>query len=317
MGMLVDGKWVVHGPDPRRRKGAFVRADTQFRGWITADGSSDHPAEAGRYHLYVSNACPWAHRTLIFRKLKKLEAAISVSYVALLMLEDGWTLGEGADPVNGCRCMHQVYAAARPDYTGRASVPVLWDKRRRGIVNNESSEIIRMFNSAFDAGGTDFSPADLRDEIGAVNQRIYTTLNNGVYKCGFATTQAAYDQTFDALFDTLDWLEGRLAGQRYLIGDRITEADWRLFTTLVRFDAVYYGHFKCNLRRIVDYPNLANYLRDLYQVPGVADTVELDEAKAHYYGSHRRVNPTGIVPKGPALDFDAPHDRGRFATAAG
>ncbi len=319
MGMLVDGKWVVDGPDPRHKAGAFQRADTQFRDWITVDGGSDYPAEAGRYHLYVSNACPWAHRTLIFRKLKGLEAAISVSYVAPLMLEDGWTLAEGADPVAGFRCMHQVYALARPDYTGRASVPVLWDKRRGTIVNNESSEIIRMFNSAFDgigAGGTDYYPADLRAEIDAVNQRIYTTLNNGVYKSGFATDQAVYEETFDALFDTLDWLEGRLAGHRYLVGDRLTEADWRLFTTLVRFDAVYYGHFKCNLRRIVDYPNLANYLRDLYQVPGVADTVELTETQTHYYSSHLRINPTGIVPKGPAVDFDAPHDRGRFATAA-
>ena len=319
MGMLVDGKWVQDGPDPRYRQGAFVRADTQFRDWITADGSSEHPAEAGRYHLYVSNACPWAHRTLIFRKLKKLDSAISVSYVAPLMLEDGWTLPDGADPVNGLHCMHQVYAAARPDYTGRASVPVLWDKQRRAIVNNESSEIIRMFNDAvgaFDTGGPDFYPADLRDEIDAVNQRIYTTLNNGVYKCGFATGQAAYDETFDALFETLDLLEDRLAGHRYLVGDRITEADWRLFTTLIRFDAVYHGHFKCNRRRIDDYPNLSNYLRDLYQVPGVADTVEFAETKTHYYSSQLRVNPTGIVPQGPSLDFDAPHDRDRFATAA-
>ncbi len=319
MGMLVDGKWIADGPDPRHKAGRFLRADTQFRDRITADGGSGFAAEADRYHLYVSNACPWAHRTLIFRKLKMLEGVISVSYVAPLMLEDGWTLPDGADPVNGFRCMHQVYAAARPDYTGRASVPVLWDKRQRTIVNNESPEIIRMFNGAFDAfgdGAIDFYPAAHRAEIDAVNERIYTTLNNGVYKCGFATAAEAYEAAFDALFETLDWLEARLAGQRYLVDGAITEADWRLFTTLIRFDAVYYGHFKCNLRRLADHPNLSNYLRELYQVPGVADTVELAETKAHYYGSHRRVNPTGIVPKGPTLDFDAPHDRGRFAPAA-
>ncbi|MCG8695603.1 MAG: glutathione S-transferase family protein [Minwuiales bacterium] len=319
MGMLVEGTWTTQMPDPRKTGGRFVRADAAFRDWVTADGSSGFKTEAGRYHLYVSHACPWAHRTMIYRKLKGLEDAISVTVVEPLMLEQGWEIAAGNDPVNGAACMHQVYAKAKPDYTGRCSVPVLWDKQTQTIVSNESSEIIRMFNSAFDAIGDpslDFYPEPLRAEIDAVNELTYENINNGVYKNGFATAQAAYEDAFDALFDALDQCEARLAEQRYLVGNRITEADWRLFPTLVRFDPVYVGHFKCNLRRIADYPNLSNYTRELYQVPGVAETVHLDHIKTHYYASHRGVNPTGIVPKGPEIDYSAPHDRDRFIKAA-
>jgi putative glutathione S-transferase len=302
-----------------------VRAETQFRDWITADGApgpageGGFKAEPGRYRLYVSLACPWTHRTLIFRKLKGLERIVGLSVVNWLWGEEGWTFTPGrgvvADPVLGAEKLHQIYTASDPHYTGRCSVPVLFDTQRRKIVNNESSEIIRMFNSAFDGVGAahgDFYPVELREEIDALNARIYPTVNNGVYRCGFARSQQAYEEAVVALFESLDWLEERLAERRYLCGERATEADWRLFTTLVRFDAVYYSHFKCNLRRIVDYPNLGNYLRDLYQVPGVAETVSLDHIKRHYYGSHRNVNPTGIVPIGPLLDFTQPHDRGRF-----
>jgi putative glutathione S-transferase len=293
---------------------------------VTADGSpgptgkGGFPAEAGRYHLYVSLACPWAHRTLIFRKLKKLENVISVSVTVALLGKKGWEFGTEPsatlDTVNGKSTVADIYVLSDPHYSGRASVPVLWDKKQRVIVNNESSEIIRMLNSAFDAftnGRTDFYPAELRGEIDPINTVVYETVNNGVYRSGFAVTQAAYEQAARELFATLDQLEQRLSSQRYLVGKQLTEADWRLFTTLVRFDAVYYSHFKCNVRRIVDYPNLSNYLRDLYQVPGVADTVSLDHIKRHYYGSHRNVNPTGIVPIGPLLDFTQPHDRARFA----
>jgi putative glutathione S-transferase len=319
MGLLVDGVWRSDTTDKRYQDGRFRRAETQFRDRVTADGSSGFKAEPGRYHLYVAHACPWAHRTVIFRALKKLESVISISFVEPLMLDQGWELAEGADPVNGARAMHQVYAKAKPDYTGRCSVPVLWDKERGTIVSNESSEIIRMLNSAFDEfgdAGLDFYPEALRPEIDEVNAEVYSNLNNGVYKCGFATSQGAYDEVFDALFGTLDRLEERLGRQRYLVGDAVTEADWRLFATLVRFDAVYHGHFKCNLRRIVDYPNLSGYTADLYQLPGVAETVDIAKIKEHYYGSHGHVNPSGIVPKGPALDFSAPHDRDRFATRA-
>ncbi len=314
MGLLVDGVWHDRWYDTRANGGAFKRSESQFRNWITADGASGFPAAAGRYHLYVSLACPWAHRTLIFRALKGLRDAIGVSYVQPLMGEQGWTFAEGADPVNGASAVHQLYTTAQPDYSGRATVPVLWDKTGRTMVSNESAEIIRMFNSAFDAlpnvrDDLDFYPEALRGEIDTVNARIYDCVNNGVYKAGFATTQTAYEGAFDALFETLDWLEGRLAGQRYVAGDRLTEADWRLFTTLVRFDSVYHGHFKCNLRRLADYPNLWAYTRELYQVPGVAETVDLPHAKQHYYESHKTVNPTGVVPKGPALDFTAPHGR--------
>ncbi len=315
MGLLVDGVWADQWYDTKSIGGRFVRQDSAFRNEITADGSSGFKAEPGRYHLYVSYACPWAHRTLIFRALKGLEDAISVSVVDPLMLEHGWELADGADPVNGARYLHEVYVKARPGYTGRVTVPVLWDKETATIVNNDSAEIIRMFNSAFGATGAvgpDFYPEALRGEIDTVNSVIYGNVNNGVYRAGFATSQPAYEEAFDTLFETLDDLEGRLGGQRYLAGNRITEADWRLFTTLVRFDAVYVGHFKCNKRRIADYPNLWAYTRDLYQVPGVAGTVRMNHIKRHYYDSHKTVNPTGIVPKGPDIDFNAPHDRDRL-----
>ena len=325
MGLLVEGVWRDKGYDTESTGGRFVRVPTLYRNWVTADGApgltgqGGFPAAAGRYHLYVALACPWAHRTLIFRKLKKLEAAISVSVVEPLMLGDGWVFGPSgsptADTVNGKAKLSDIYLAADPKFTGRVTVPVLWDKERRTIVNNESSEIIRMFNSAFGAftdDRTDYYPPHLREAIDAINGVVYDTVNNGVYRAGFATTQAAYEEAFRGLFATLDDIEQRLSRHRYLVGAEETEADWRLFTTLVRFDAVYFGHFKCNLRRIVDYPNLGNYLRDLYQTQGVAATVDIDQIKRHYYGSHRNINPTGIVPLGPALDFTAPHDRGRF-----
>jgi glutathionyl-hydroquinone reductase len=323
MGLLVDGAW--QDVDMRTTDGHFVRKATAFHNYVTADGSAGaagtggFPAKAGRYHLYVSLACPWAHRTLIFRKLKKLEDVISVSVTVPLFGKKGWEFGAepGAtlDTVNGKTAVADIYLIADPHYSGRSSVPVFWDKKRRTVINNESSEIIRMLNSAFDAFTDvriDYYPAELRAEIDRLNDVIYETVNNGVYRAGFATTQAAYEEAARAVFATLDQLEQRLSRQRYLVGSQITEADWRLFTTLVRFDAVYYSHFKCNVRRIVDYPNLSNYLRDLYQVPGVAETVNLDHIKRHYYGSHRNVNPTGIVPIGPQLDFTLPHDRGRF-----
>jgi putative glutathione S-transferase len=307
--------------------GRFVRPQTRYRNWVTPDGSpgptgeGGFPAERDRYHLYVALACPWAHRTLIFRRLKQLDDVISFSVVEPVQGDQGWRFGTypGATPdtVNDKTTLAEVYLIADPQFTGRVTVPVLWDKQRRTIVNNESAEVIRMLNSAFGrftSVTTDYYPAALREEIDRINARVYETVNNGVYRAGFATTQAAYEEAFPALFATLDALEERLSHQRYLAGQAITEADWRLFTTLIRFDAVYYGHFKCNWRRIVDYPNLSNYLRDLYQVPGVAETVSLDHIKRHYYASHRRINPTGIVPLGPQLDFAAPHDRSRFTS---
>ena len=318
MGLLIEGRWTDKWYDTKSSGGRFQREDSAFRNWITADGSpgptgrGGFKAAAGRYHLYVSLACPWAHRTLIFRALKGLEDMITVTVVEPLMLEDGWEIADGADPILGARFLHQVYTAAKPDYTGRVTVPVLWDRQEGTIVSNESAEIIRMFNAAFDGVGAtpgDYYPKHLREEIAAVNKRVYATINNGVYRAGFATTQEAYEEAVTALFDSLDWLEERLATWRYVAGCRITEADWRLFTTLVRFDAVYHGHFKCNIRRIEDYPNLSAYLRELYQVPGVAGTVNLDQIKTHYYGSHRTINPTGIVPVGPALDLTTPHGR--------
>jgi len=316
MGLLVDGQWKNEWYDTDSSGGRFVRKDSRFRDWITRDGLSGFPAEPGRYHLYVSYACPWAHRTLIFRKLKKLEEVVSISVVDPFMGEQGWWFSDGPDcipdGINGAKYLHQVYTAAAPDYTGRVTVPVLWDRKSATIVNNESSEIIRMFNSAFDAcGGSDedFYLEPLRDRIHAINDRVYRDVNNGVYRCGFATTQEAYEEAFSALFETLDMLEELLGRQRYLVGERITEADWRLFTTLVRFDPVYVGHFKCNLRRIADYPNLSNYLKELYQIPGVAETVNLRHIKKHYYGSHETINPTGIVPVGPEHDLLAPHNR--------
>jgi putative glutathione S-transferase len=322
MGALVDGVWHAQPLVPTSRDGRFVRKDSAFRNWITADGSpgpagkGGFRAEPGRYHLYVSLACPWAHRTLIFRTLKGLDAMIGVSVVNWLMLEHGWTFDEGPgvvpDPIGRARYLHQVYTAADRTYTGKVTVPVLWDKAQGTIVSNESADIIRMFNQAFDRLGAvpgDYYPEDLRAEIDGLNARIYDTVNNGVYKAGFATRQTAYEEAVTALFDSLDWLEDRLGAQRYLAGNRQTEADWRLFTTLVRFDPVYVGHFKCNLRRIADYPNLSAYLRDLYQVPGIAQTVDMRHIKGHYYESHRMINPTGIVPKGPVLDLGAPSGR--------
>jgi putative glutathione S-transferase len=322
MGLLQNGQWVDQWYDTKETGGRFVRKAPQFRNWITADGSAGpsgaagFKAEAGRYHLYVSLACPWAHRTLIFRALKGLEDMISVSVVHWYMAENGWTFepGEGVVPdgINGARYMYEVYTTAMPDYSGRVTVPVLWDKQTGTIVSNESPEIIRMFNSAFDGIGAkagDYYPEPLRTEIDALNERIYDSVNNGVYKAGFATTQEAYEEAVQPLFASLDWLDERLAKQRYLTGAAITEADWRLFTTLVRFDPVYVGHFKCNLRRIADYPNLSGYVRDLYQQPGVAETVNMEHIKHHYYASHETINPTRIVPMGPDLDFSAPHDR--------
>jgi putative glutathione S-transferase len=323
MGLLVDGVW--QDDVSRTKDGHFIRPAPRFRNWVTADGSpgpsgeSGFAAEPGRYHLYVSLACPWAHRTVIFRKLKALENAIGLSVVSPDMGRDGWTFdtsaGSTGDAVNGKARLSEIYVLAEPRYSGRVSVPVLWDKRRKTIVNNESSEIIRMLNSAFDAHTnvrTDFYPVPLRAEIDRLNDKIYTNVNNGVYRAGFASSQAAYEEAFRNLFDTLDEIEQILDQHRYLVGNTITEADWRLFPTLIRFDAVYYSHFKCNWRHIYEYPNLSNYLRDLYQQPGIAETVSLQQIKRHYYWSQRHVNPTGVVPVGPQLDFSAPHDRGRF-----
>ena len=325
MGLLIDGQWQDKWYDTEASGGRFVREDAGFRNWVTADGSAGptgvggFKAEANRYHLYVSLACPWAHRTTIYRKLKGLEDMISLSVVHPFMGDKGWTFAEGAgviaDPIVNASYLYEVYVAAKPNYTGRVTVPILWDKKTNTIVSNESSEIIRMLNSAFDeAGATDvsFLPSELLAEIDTINEFVYSAVNNGVYKAGFATTEAAYKEAVVTLFDALDTLEVRLANQRYLLGDTITEADWRLFTTLVRFDAVYVGHFKCNIRRIVDYPNLWGYLRDLYQVPGIAETVSIEHIKAHYYTSHANINPTRIIPVGPVLDFNEPHDRARF-----
>jgi putative glutathione S-transferase len=328
MGLLIEGVWRNQWYDTKSTGGRFKRQQSVFRNWVTADGSAGptgaggFKAEPGRYHLYVSLACPWAHRTLIFRALKGLEEMVSVDVVHPHMAEHGWTFGTdfpgaSGDRVNGKAFLYEVYLKAKSDYTGRVTVPTLWDKEQGTIVSNESSEIIRMFNGAFDGVGArpgDYYPLALRAEIDAVNERVYGTVNNGVYKAGFATTQEAYEEAFTALFDSLDWLDERLGRQRYLAGDVLTEADWRLFTTLLRFDAVYYSHFKCNKRRIVDYASLSNYLRELYQHLGVRATVNMEHIKHHYYGSHRNINPTGIVPLGPELDFDAPHDRGRFAS---
>ncbi len=316
MGMLVDGEWRDEWYDTKSTGGRFVRRESRFRDWIRADGSTRFAPEKDRYHLYVSLACPWAHRTLVFRKLEGLEDAVSLSVVDPIMGKEGWTFGDGPgcipDTVNGASRLYEVYTRADPSYTGRVTVPVLWDRRHGTIVSNESADIIRMLNAEFrsiGASDVDFYPEALRQEIDAVNDRVYADVNNGVYRCGFATSQEAYEEAFRALFGALDELDARLARQRYLVGNRLTEADWRLFTTLVRFDAVYFGHFKCNLRRIADYPNLSGYLRELYQVPGVADTVDFTHIKRHYYGSHRNINPTGIVPLGPEQDLTAPHGR--------
>jgi glutathionyl-hydroquinone reductase len=328
MGLLVDGVWQDDSHDKTRfQDGRFNRPTTKFRNWVTPiggpgpSGEGGFAADAGRYHLYVSLACPWAHRTVIMRRLKGLDNVVSMSVTSWHMGEFGWTFdketGSSGDPVNGAERMSDIYLLADPKYTGRVTVPVLWDKRRQTIVSNESSEIVRMFNSAFDDftnDRTDYYPPEQRGEIDRVNDLVYANVNNGVYRTGFATTQAAYEEAFRSVFAALDELERQLSRHRYVAGPRITEADWRLFPTLVRFDAVYYSHFKCNLRRIVDYPNLSNYLRELYQVPGIAETVHLGHIKRHYYGSQLKVNPTGIVPLGPDLDFTAPHDRDRFVS---
>ena len=328
MGLLVEGKWVDQWYDTEKSGGKFVRQDAGFRSWVTSDGAAGpsgedgFKAEAGRYHLYVSHACPWANRAMIFRSLKGLEDAIDVSVVDWFMADEGWTFlqrddgsGSTGDALFGSRLMHEIYTRAKPDYTGRVTVPVLWDKQNGTIVSNESSEIIRMLNGAFGDIGNDedFWPEDLREAIEPVNARIYDTVNNGVYKSGFATTQDAYEDAVVPLFDSLDWLEERLSKSRYLMGDRVTEADWRLFTTLVRFDPVYVGHFKCNIRRIFDYPNLWNYTLELCQWPGVAETVHLDHIKNHYYASHETINPTRIVPLGPHIDYTGDHDRARLS----
>ena len=309
-GYLDNGRWTSGWSDTRATGGEFVRRDSTFRSWITADGSSGFPAEPGRYHLYVSLACPWAHRTVIFRMLKRLEHIVSLSVVEPVMPEQGWMFGSAAngtaDSVNGFEYLHQVYTSADSSYTGRVTVPVLWDKSTRTIVNNESAEVIRMLDSAFNAYTdvkTDYYPQSLRAKIDEINTLVYARINNGVYRCGFAGSQAAYERAFDALFSALDRVEEMLADSRYLAGETLTEADWRLFTTLVRFDAVYYVHFKCNLRRIAQYPNLSRLLSELYRVPGIAATVNMDHIKRHYYLSHKHLNPSGIVPKGPALEF--------------
>lgn len=326
MGLLVDGKWEDRWYDTKASGGKFVRSEAQFRNWVTANGEAGpsgvggFKAESGRYHLYVSLACPWAHRTLILRELKGLTEHIDVSIVHSDMLNEGWMF-EGPDidsdavvkdHLYGSRCYYEMYTRADPQYSGRVTVPILWDKHQETIVSNESSEIIQMFNTAFNGitgNDVDYYPDELKAEMDEVNERIYHTVNNGVYKSGFATTQAAYEEAFTALFESLDWLEERLSTRRYLVGDQITLADWRLFTTLIRFDAVYVGHFKCNLKRIADYPALSNYTRDLYQQPGVAATVDLAHIKRHYYYSHESINPHRVVPLGPELDFSLPHNR--------
>lgn len=322
MGLLVDGKWVDQWYDTKSTKGKFVRSTSQFRNWVTADGTAGESgkegftAESGRYHLYVSLACPWAHRTLIFRKIKKLEDMIDISVVDHFMDEFGWTFKENPgvipDKLHNSEFMYQIYTKADPKYSGRVTVPVLWDKKNETIVSNESSEIIRMFNSAFDDIGAakgDYYPAPLRDEIDAINERIYSGVNNGVYKSGFATTQQAYEEAVTKLFETIDFLEDHLSNNRYLVGNQITEADWRLFTTLIRFDAVYVSHFKCNVKRIIDCPNIDNYMRELYQIEGIASTVNMEHIKKHYFCSHTTINPHRVLPVGPQLDFDAKHNR--------
>ncbi|MEM5529192.1 glutathione S-transferase family protein [Gammaproteobacteria bacterium AS21] len=322
MGLLVEGKWSNAWYDTSASNGAFVRSQSQYRNWVSASGAAGptgkggFKAQAGRYHLYISLACPWAHRTMVFRALKGLQQMISVSIVNSYMGDDGWTFQSGPDviedSVNHVEFLHQLYTLAQPDYTGRVTVPLLWDKERQTIVSNESADIIRMFNSAFDEIGAkagDYYPRHHRAEIDTLNKRIYSAINNGVYRAGFATTQQAYDEAVNTLFIALDELEQRLSEQRYLIANHLSEADWRLFTTLIRFDAVYVGHFKCDRNRIADYPALTHYLRELYQMPGIAQTVNIANIKAHYYQSHRTINPTAIVPTGSVSAFDQPHNR--------
>lgn len=322
MGLLLDGKWTDQWYDIDKSGGRFERSESQFRNWITRDGSagpsgnSGFKAEANRYHLYISFACPWAHRTLIYRKLKGLDEMIDLSVVHWHMAEHGWTFAEGEgvipDPIHNARYFYEIYTAADPGYSGRVTVPVIWDKKQNTIVSNESSEIIRMFNSAFNDIGAaegDYYPEHLREKIEEINQHTYNSFNNGVYRAGFATTQEAYEEAVIPLFETMDWMESALKNQRFIAGDKITEADWRLFPTLIRFDPVYVGHFKCNKKRLCDYPNLWAYTRDLYQHPGIAETINIMHNKNHYYGSHDSVNPTRIVPVGPDFDPGEPHDR--------
>ena len=324
MGLLVDGVWHDTWYDTKSAGGKFERSQAKFRNWITADGSagpsgiSGFKAETGRYHMYVSDACPWAHRALIFRQIKGLSDHITISTVHPDMLSDGWSFekdeyGATGDTLFDLQFARDIYTRADATFSGRVTVPILWDKQQNTIVSNESSEIIRMFNTAFNdvTGNTvDLWPQHMHNDIEVVNARIYDTLNNGVYRCGFATSQAAYDEAVHPLFDTLDWIEDRLSTKRYLLGDRLTEADWRLFTTLIRFDAVYHLHFKCNKKRIVDYPNLWAYTRELYQVEGVAETVNLNHIVRHYHYSHESINPNRIIPINPTLDLMAPHGRG-------
>ena len=310
MGLLVNGEWKDQWYDTSKTGGKFVRSKSQFENQIINDENAEFKPESNRYHLYISHACPWAHRTLIFRKLKKLEEHISISVVHPLMLEKGWTFqeGEGVIPDNilGSKYMHQIYTTAQKDYTGRVTVPVLWDKKKKTIVNNESSQIIRIFNSAFNnltGNDDDYYPENIRDQIDKINDDIYHNINNGVYKTGFATTKEAYEETFDALFKSLDNIERILTLTNFLVGNNITEADWRLFTTLIRFDAVYFGHFKCNKKRISDYPKIYKYLQNLFNIEGIKETIFMNHIKTHYYASHIMINPTGIVPKGPDLFF--------------
>lgn len=311
MGKLVEGKWQDVWYDTKTSGGKFVREDAGFREWVENKPNAKFQPESGRYHLYVSLACPWAHRTLIFRKLKKLEEHIDVAVVCPDMMGEGWQMGL-PEPLFGHTRMHQIYTQAKPDYTGRVTVPVLWDKKHNTIVSNESSEIIRMFNSEFNeltGNQDDYYPDELRMLVDEWNDYIYPNVNNGVYRCGFATAQEAYEEAYDNLFEALDRIDTYLATHRYLAGNVITEADWRLFTTLIRFDAVYVGHFKCNKKRIADYPNLHGYMKELYQVEGIADTTDFYHIKRHYYFSHTGINPTQVVPKGPELDLESAHGR--------
>ena len=321
MGLIVNGKWHDQWYETKSSKGQFERQESRFRSTISNEEGSRYPAETGRYHLYVSLACPWAHRALIFRKLKQLENIIPVSVVKPEMLSNGWEFGANSDDYSDTLYqsdyVYQLYLKAAPDYEGRVTVPVLWDKKTQSIVNNESSEIIRIFNTAFNeltGNHDDYYPTDLQPEIDTINERIYDTINNGVYRVGFATTQAAYDQGFDALFTSLDWLEMHLSSHRYLVGEQLTEADWRLFTTLIRFDAIYHGHFKCNRNKLSEFHHISHYVRELFQFEGIKTTIDLEYTKIHYYASHDTINPTLIVPRGPQQDFTAPHDRNRLTS---
>jgi putative glutathione S-transferase len=314
MGLLVNGKWVDQWYDTSKSKGAFVRQESRFRDQISSNANSQFTPEAGRYHLYVSLACPWAHRTLIFRKLKQLENIISVSVVEPIMLDNGWEFSQAGEPLYQLNYAYQLYLKADPSYEGRVTVPILWDKKTQTIVNNESVDIIRIFNTAFnDLTGNrdDYFPEALQDDIEQVNEKIYHGINNGVYRAGFATTQEAYNTAYYSLFDALDWLEDHLATRRYLVGEKITEADWRLFTTLIRFDAVYHGHFKCNRQKLSEFHHIDNYLKELYQIAGISETVNMEHIKTHYYASHLTINPTQVVPLGGEKDYTEPHDRDR------